>query len=272
MMRDFWREQGLADRVVLIIHHDDLGLTQAQNQAHIDLGFPSGSVMVAADYADQVQGADIGVHLTLTSEWDALRLKPLTNGRSLRDSAGYFWKTLPEAWMHIDPLEAELEMRAQIERAISLGLDITHLDSHMGTLFYPSLAKIYLQLGLEYHLPIALPQNLDEWLSAYPSLLKAVRPLLMKSPLPKVKVMDGYSTPNGLRRGWFLQTLAKLQPGVYHFIHHAAVPSTESQRIPDWQNREADLEALQDATVRRAIANFTQLTYREIRDALRTSM
>ena len=163
-------------------------------------------------------------------------------------------------------------MRAQIERALALGLDITHLDSHMGTLFHPSLAKIYLQLGLEYRLPIAIPQNLDEWLSAYPSLLKAIRPLLMRSSLPKVKVLDGYSTPNGSRRDWFLQTLAKLQPGVYHFIHHAALPTAESQRIPDWQGRQADLEALQDAAVRRTIAGYTQLTYREVRDALRASM
>lgn len=271
MSADFWQRFGLADRVALIVHHDDLGLTQAQNQAYLELGFPSGSVMVAADYADQVQGTDIGVHLTLTSEWNAPRMSPLTGGRSLRDSAGYFWKTLPQAWMHIDPHEAEAEMRAQIERAIALGIDITHLDSHMGTLFHPSLAKIYLQLAMEYRLPVALPENLDEWLSAYPSLIKAIRSLLMQSALPKVNVIDGYSTPNASRCDWFLQTLAKLQPGVYHFIHHAALPTVESQRIPDWQSRQADLEALQDADVRRAISRFPLLTYREVREALRAS-
>ncbi len=267
---DFWQQLGLTDRPALIIHHDDLGLTQAQNQAYTALGFPSGSVMVAGAWAAETQGTDLGVHITLTSEWNSPRLRPLTDGRSLCDREGYFWKTLPEAWIHIDPAEAEAEMRAQIEAARAWGLDVTHLDSHMGALFHPSLAKIYHQLALEYQLPIILPQNLDEWLSAYPTLLKTLRPLLASSPLPKVRVIDGYKTPVAERRDWYLKTLATLKPGVYHWIHHAALPTPAGQALPDWQSRQADLDALQDPEVRQILFQLPRLTYREVRDALRT--
>ena len=79
---------------VLILHYDDLGLTHAQNGAYRALGLPTGSVMVPGAWAGGLRGRDLGVHLTLTSEWSALKMRPLTEGESLRDEAGFF----PPPW------------------------------------------------------------------------------------------------------------------------------------------------------------------------------
>lgn len=91
---DLLERLGLGGRRVLILHHDDLGLTHAQNGAYQALGLPTGSVMVPGAWASGVKGEDLGVHLVLTSEWPAPRMRPLTEGESLRDEAGYFPESL----------------------------------------------------------------------------------------------------------------------------------------------------------------------------------
>jgi hypothetical protein len=134
-----------------------------------------GAVMVpcpwfleAADLAARTPQLDLGVHLTLTSEWAAYRWAPIsTVSRSsgLIDENGYFWRRLPLLAPKVVPEAAEAEMRAQIERALSAGIDVTHLDTHMGAALLPQLLEIYLRLGREYRLPVLFPKNLQDYTS-----------------------------------------------------------------------------------------------------------
>jgi predicted glycoside hydrolase/deacetylase ChbG (UPF0249 family) len=164
-----------ADARLLIVHADDIGLSQAVNDATLKAfssgGVSSGSMMVPCpwfnDFAHAYQsypGLDVGIHITLTSEWDYYKfggVLPATEIPSLVNEQGYFYPTTEEVGMHADPREAELEIRAQIDRAIAAGIKPTHLDTHMGSvLATPELIQIYFKLGMEYGIPVFVPRML----------------------------------------------------------------------------------------------------------------
>ncbi len=166
------------DRVV-IIHADDVGMCNGANVAFRELSnlgsVTSGAVMVPCPWflnvlelAEQNPNLDIGVHLTLTSEWKSYRWGPISTTKKssgLIDDQGYFWHRTPMLAEHVVPEAAEIEMRAQIEKALDLGLDITHLDAHMGVAFIPQLFSVYLRLAKEYQLPILLPRMISDYTS-----------------------------------------------------------------------------------------------------------
>ena len=167
----------------LVIHHDDLGGSHSANMAFVelvDVGVVTcGSVMVPGPWFSEVveiahrrPDLDIGVHLTLTSEFPCYRWRPLTCGRSLVDAFGYFWSDLTGA-RTAEPEEVYIELKAQIDTAIAAGIDVTHLDSHMGTIWQPEFIDVYLQLGQEYHLPIVVTRDVQS-LSAPHSDLSGV--------------------------------------------------------------------------------------------------
>ncbi|MER8595178.1 MULTISPECIES: polysaccharide deacetylase family protein [unclassified Mesorhizobium] len=158
----------------VVIHEDDVGMSHGANVAFFELSkfgtCSSGSVMApcpwfpeAAQIAVANPDFDLGVHLTLTSEQKPYRWRPLTNppkSAAMTDEFGYFWPTVPQARKaHPDAVEAEL--RAQIECAIAAGIDITHLDAHMGTAQMPEFIAIYRKLGREYRLPALLVKDLS---------------------------------------------------------------------------------------------------------------
>jgi len=152
---------------VAIIHADDIGLCDAQS----DGGFEAlengpatcGSLMVpcpgfaaAAKRACTQPELDLGVHLTLTAEWPSYRWGPLLGPAavpSLVDADGYLPRTAAEVMAKARPEEAEAELRAQITAALEAGIDVTHLDSHMGTVLFPSLVTVYARLMHEFRLP-----------------------------------------------------------------------------------------------------------------------
>ena len=152
------------DAKLLIVHADDLGMAHSVNDAFIkayDTGLVnSGSIMVPcpwfpeiAAFAHKHPAADLGLHLTLTSEWRDYRWRPLVAGAgaaSLVDESGYLHRSVTEAAEHIDPKSAELEIRAQITRARASGIRLTHLDSHMDTLYRtPALLSMFLRVARE---------------------------------------------------------------------------------------------------------------------------
>jgi hypothetical protein len=268
---DLWQQMGLEGKRAIVIHQDDLGVTEAQGRAYRQLGFPTASVMLPGAWAPWIREGDLGVHITLTSEWQAPRLRPLTAGESLRDPSGYFPATLAEAWMQMRLPEVVAEMRAQIDAAYQLGIDVTHIDTHMGGVVRPDIAHEYHRLALEYRLPALFPdrKSYDRLPATFQEELIA---LCEASPLPKVQLVDGYYVNPTERRDWYLDTLSRLGPGVYHLIHHAAAPTEEGQALLDWEGRKADLDALMDPEVRRVLGEFILLTYREVRDAMRRYM
>lgn len=161
-------------RKVVVVHEDDVGMTHGANAAFVELSAlgacSSGSVMPpcpwfpeAVELAKRNDKLDLGVHLTLTSEKQPYRWRPLTAppaSAGLTDAMGYFWPDVPNA-RKADPKAVEAELRAQIEVTLGAGADVTHLDAHMGTALCPEFVDIYVRLGLDYKLPILLVKDYD---------------------------------------------------------------------------------------------------------------
>lgn len=123
----------------------------------------------ARDAAARYRGEDLGVSLTLIAEHDRFRWGPITPSGSLVDGAGGFPTAVEDLWEHADPDEVRREARAQIERAIEWGLDVTHLDAHLEALHLrPELFDIELDLALEFGLPLRLPGREVERHAGFP--------------------------------------------------------------------------------------------------------
>ena len=173
------RITGDADGRVLAIHIDDVGMCHGANTAFLELsrsrGVSCGSVMVPCPWfreiadaaaADTGAALDLGVHLTLTSEWPQYRWAPLTTVSrvsGLVDDQGYFPRNCLLLRPQLQVEAAEIEFRAQIDRALDVGIDVTHIDTHMGAAVVPELVELYVKLGHEYRLPILLPRELDSY-------------------------------------------------------------------------------------------------------------
>jgi len=162
-----------ADAKLLIVHADDIGLAQSANAATIKAfeegGITSGSIMVPcpwfedfAAYYQEHPGLDVGIHITLTAEWDHYKwggVLPATEIPSLLDQNGHFYASVQEVAKNAIAEEAEKEIRAQIERAMSFGINPTHLDTHMASVAAtPELMEIYMKLGMEYGIPVFIPR------------------------------------------------------------------------------------------------------------------
>lgn len=166
------------DARIVIPHADDVGMCHGANRAFMGLaglGFvTTGSVMVPcpwfaeiADWARGRDGVDLGVHLTLTSEWRYYRWGPISTrspASGLVDADGCLPHRVPELRARLDLVAAEDEMRAQIERAIASGIRPTHLDTHMGAALVPELADITIGLAAEYRLPLLFPREIESYL------------------------------------------------------------------------------------------------------------
>ena len=168
-----------SDAKLLILHADDLGVAHSENQATFE-AFKKGMVMSASvmvpcpwfneivQWYQQHPDVDLGLHLTLTAEWDILKwgpVAPLSEVPGLVNEKGYFYDNVDDVISHATVEEVETELRAQIERSLSAGLNPTHLDSHMGSLFNEKFFEVYLRLGQEYQIPVMLSQNV---LSMFP--------------------------------------------------------------------------------------------------------
>jgi predicted glycoside hydrolase/deacetylase ChbG (UPF0249 family) len=158
-----------ASRRRVVIHEDDVGMNHGANAAFLELSrlgiCTAGSVMVPCPWFPEVAAMarahpalDIGVHLTLNAEMGPYRWRPLTgvSGNGLTDADGYFWRDVPDVRRHADPAAVEAELRAQVEAALAAGIDVTHLDCHMGTAMMPEFVAIYERLGADYRLPLLL--------------------------------------------------------------------------------------------------------------------
>ncbi|MEI6275785.1 MAG: polysaccharide deacetylase family protein [Prolixibacteraceae bacterium] len=159
---------------LLIVNCDDVGMCNSANLAVID-GMEngmitSGTIMTPCpwagaieDYAKKHPEKDFGVHLTHTAEWSFYRWGPVAprdQVKGLCDPDGFLWRSVEEVYAHSNPEEALTEGRAQIKRALAAGVPITHLDSHMGTMQYgPDYFKAYVQLAMEFNLPLRMPSQ-----------------------------------------------------------------------------------------------------------------
>lgn len=172
---------------LLIINADDFGLTPAVNRSIaelFELGLISSTTVMATGRAYEeasklVRGGsipDCGLHLTLTSSLPtspATPTLPASEVPSLVDKYGHFYLSRDDFFANARPEEAEREAIAQIERVMSDGVDLTHLDSHEGTLqLRPEFAEIYIRLGARFRLPLRMGSRIlvrelgheDDWI------------------------------------------------------------------------------------------------------------
>ena len=262
---------------LLIVNCDDLGFCHAANQGVFDSlrqGLAtSASLMVPSPWARgaaaSYRGEDVGVHLTLNSEHDHYRWGPITQAPSLLDGDGGFPRTVADVWDHADLDEVRRECRAQVERAILWGFDVSHLDAHLGTMQMRSeFFDIYLDLALEFRLPIRLTGPETESRIGFP-----FRDL---AGAEGVVFPDHLITLSGVgSRDAVMQALPHLQPGITEAYLHPAVDSPELRAIAaDWPARVDDCQALrQDGELANALTaqGVTLIGYRPLRDLMRSN-
>lgn len=241
---------------ILIVNGDDAGMCHAANLATIECLerglMRSATIMVPcpwfpeiAAYAKQHPEKNFGVHLTHTSEWGKYRWGPVADRKDvpgLLDPEGYLWRGIEEVYRHAKPEEARVEARAQIRRALAAGIDITHLDSHMGTLqLNPEFMQVYLQLAVEFDLPLRMASQATLARFGQPDLRRQVAAQGILFPddfiydeLPEEK--------QGVTEFW-LKIVRQLKPGVTELYIHAAHPTDELKAITGtWATRAAEFE------------------------------
>ncbi|MBK6336360.1 MAG: polysaccharide deacetylase family protein [Betaproteobacteria bacterium] len=244
---------GVPDGRVVIVHVDDVGMCHGANVAFLELarsgGVTCGSVMVPCPWFREIADAaaadrtlDLGVHLTLTSEWPHYRWGPLTTvsrASGLVDEQGYFPRNCLELRPRLVVEAAEVEFRAQIDRALAAGIDVTHLDTHMGAAVVPELVDVYVRLGREYRLPVVLPRELDSYTGVLrmgeipPGIHEAVVAALDAAGLP---VIDRFRMTPGVPSAdvdaQYRTMIDTLPPGVTFFAVHCNAPGDIETIVP----------------------------------------
>ncbi len=274
------------DAKLLIIHADDLGLSHSTNvavmKAFENKVITSGSMMVPcpwfpeiAEFVKKNPGLDVGIHLTLTSEWDFFKWGGVASSGEtpgLLDKNGYLYASNEEMGKNATPAEVEKELRAQIERVISCGIQPTHLDNHMGSLLVNmELLKIYIKLSKEYHLPILVP-------AIYVGMMPPGIVKLLDDGVVKVDNLFMLN-PNLVKERWaepYNKAIAEMKPGLNEIIVHLSVDNEEMKAIEAGHTdfgsawRQNDLNYVLSNEFKDVLKqnNITLITWKQIKDAM----
>jgi chitin disaccharide deacetylase len=218
------------DARLVIISCDDLGSCHAANVG-VAKALHGGvatcaSIMVPAPWARHAAelcepGDDVGVHLTLNAEHPTYRWGPITHAPSLLSGDGGFPRTIDDLWEHADPDEVRRELRAQVERALAWGIDVTHLAPHLTAItLRPEFFDIYLELAVDLRLPIRLPSTITEEQAGFP--------------FRRLAAEEGVVFPDHFDHDWragsrerVRETLADLAPGVTEIHVQPAIDTPE---------------------------------------------
>ena len=249
------------DRVV-IVHADDVGMCHATVPAFFELAagglVSAGSVMVpcpwfreAAAEARRNPEADLGVHLTLTSEWENYRWGPVANRdrtSGLADPTGCFYRA-PDLMDRPDPNLVLEEMRSQVHRARDAGVDLTHIDCHMFAMLAHRLADVYVALGFEFGLPVLMTRQpawvdtltaavINEWEERGVPVFDHLREMPLNH--PAATLLDTAK-----------RIFEELPPGLTYLLMHPALDTPELRAIcTDWRQRVADYETFGNRELR----------------------
>jgi hypothetical protein len=266
------------DTPLVIVSCDDLGSCHAANLGVYDalrIGAATcASLMVPAPWARHAaslyDGEDLGVHLTLNCEHELYRWGPITHAPSLLSGEGGFPRSIADLWDHADPDEVRRECRAQIDRALAWGIDVTHLTPHLTAItLRPEFFDVYLELAVDYALPIRLPSTVTEEQAGF-----RFRTLAHDEGVWFPDHFD-HDWRAGSRRRVF-DTLRSLPPGVTE-IHVQPVVDTAEVRafaadaagwIDDYGLVVDDAAAIKEAV---AAAGGRLIGYRTLRDAMRAA-
>ncbi len=266
-----------ADARLLILNSADLGFCHAATvgvyESLRDGIATSASLIVPAPWAresaSRFRGDDVGVRLTLNAEHDLYRWGPITQAPSLLDGDGGFPRTVRDVWDHADLDEVRRECRAQVERAVLWGFDISHLDAHLDALLLrPEFFDVYLELAIDFALPIRAVSPDAEHNAGFP-----LRSLAAEE---GVLFADRFVTlpARGARQAFF-DLLGALPAGVTEVTLRPAIDTPELRAITgDWEDRVADhvlLVADRGLGQAMADAGVTPIGYRPLREAMRRS-
>jgi predicted glycoside hydrolase/deacetylase ChbG (UPF0249 family) len=256
-----------ADTKLLIIHADDLAVSHSQDRASFAAldrhAASAASIMVpcpwlteVAEYAKAHPDADLGLHLTLTSEWQSYRWGPVASRDQvpgLLGPDGNLWPDVPFVTKHASPAEVEKEIRAQVELAQKMGIHPTHLDSHMATLFDPAYFSAYVKIAREYGLPFLAMRT--------PGAPAAMLALLKDTDIFPNAILMASTTKPADWASFYLGLVRSLKPGLTELIVHLAYDDAEMQAVTEghpaygsaWRQRDFDVitgpefqKALQD--------------------------
>jgi predicted glycoside hydrolase/deacetylase ChbG (UPF0249 family) len=279
------------DRAV-IIHTDDIGMCQASLAAYADLVdfglISAASVMVPCSWFPATAAfcrgndeVDMGVHVTLTSEWENYRWGPISTrdpASGLLDAAGYFYAESEAVQEHGQPDAALREIQAQVERALAAGIDVTHVDTHMGTVFHPKFLGAYVQTALQHHIPPFMLRKAEAGLrelgfGAEIAALFAQQLLDFEAQglplLDEVLVMPLDAPDERLEQ--VKRVLDGLPAGVTYLIIHPAQDTPELRAIaPDWLARVADYRTFSSEALRAYVrdSGLTVIGCRALKDLM----
>ncbi len=245
------------DRVV-IFHADDIGMCEASVSAYADLVefglLSSAATMVpcawfpaVANVCHHYPQVDMGVHLTLTSEWDRYRWRPVSTGDSasgLLDAEGYFYRQAADVQACAVQTAVYQELKMQIQQAVTAGINITHIDTHMFAI-YPTFVDLYLRLADEFGVPAFALQPGIPQIGSLPDTVDSV-----KRPLLNAWCVMSYEDHEN-RFEQAQHHLDNLPPGITNFLLHPAKDTPELRAIaPDWRTRVADYHLFTDERFR----------------------
>jgi predicted glycoside hydrolase/deacetylase ChbG (UPF0249 family) len=264
-----------ANDVVVILHVDDVGMSHSSNQGAIqsvEKGVAtSWAVMMPCSWVSEIghylldhPHVDSGLHLTLTSEWKSYRWGPLAGKAAvpgLVDNEGCLWRSVPQVLASATADEIELEIRAQIDRAKTLNIPITHLDSHMGTLFaHPAYFERYVKVGIEEQIPILIAGgHLTYAKQENGDAVEALKPYVAKVWGAGLPVIDDlhtntYGWPTDEKPERLATLLKALKPGITEILFHASDPSDIFPLVTgSSESRKGDLNALTSPLVKQTI-------------------
>ncbi len=260
---------------LLIVNADDLGICHAANVGVYEClrsgCVTSASLMVPAPWGREAsaryRGEDIGVHLTMNAEHELYRWGPITHAPSLLGGDGGFPRTVEDVWDHADLDETRRECRAQIERAILWGFDVSHIDAHLVTLqMRPEFFDIYLELAVEFQLPLCLCSRGAEAHLGFPARQLAAEAGAIFA--DEVLVVSGAQGHKLLE-----EHLRALPPGVTELHLQPAVDTPELRALAaDWRSRVDDYEFASEGGVLSQIvaeAGITLVGFRPLRELAR---
>ncbi len=271
---------------LLIIHADDMGMSHSTNAAVIKAfesgGVNSGSIMVPCPWSSEIieyvkahPGMDAGIHFTLNAEWKNYKwggVLPSCEIPTLLDKEGKFYPTVEQVAQYASPEEVEKELHAQIDRAIAQGIQPTHLDNHMGSMYVtPAIFRVSMKVAKEYKLPVSLPFN----------LVKLVAPFLADEITPDMIGVDNFLSlqDNDINGDWktmYAQMVKSLVPGLNEIIVHLSYDDDEMKAITvDHENfgsawRQKDLDYVTSNEFKKLLKdnNAKLVTWKEIQEAL----
>jgi hypothetical protein len=289
-----------ADARLVIFHVDDVGMCHGSNRAYLELHeagiVKTGSLMVPCPWAPEMiaicQGRpdlDLGVHLTLNSEWPHYRWGPISTrdqASGLVDPTGCFWPAVEITATSLNVEYALAELRAQIELVRDAGILFTHLDTHMGAAMIPELFSQYVELGFEFRVPVLVLRGFDDYTRSFNTsglddadYVSFVGGLEARG-MPLVdtfRITPGYhvSDAEGGRAELYERILHDLPPGITYFSLHPNAPGdieTIDGRSAFW--RTFEYQYFQSERLRRFLAReeIVPIGMEELRELMRSGV